>query len=259
MKEIATYAAQQAGNRDDLIDRHAHLVKRIAYHMITRLPPSVQVEDLIQAGMIGLIEASRNYDPSQGASFETYAGIRIRGAMLDDIRRTDWAPRSVHRKARQVAEAVREVESATGRDARDHEVAEVLGISLSEYHQILADASSSKVFSFDEIFANGETEQHEHQFGQLPSPYEGLQEEDFQSDLARSIDGLPERERLVMALYYDEELNLREIGEVLGVSESRVCQIHGQAMVRLRSRLSDWLDGENPPAKRGRGRGRRAK
>ena len=246
MKEVATYAAQQKVGRDELVERHAPLVKRIAYHMISRLPPNVQVDDLIQSGMVGLLEAVRNYDPGQGASFETYAGIRIRGAMLDDIRKTDWAPRSVHRKSRQVAEVVREIENAKGRDAKDHEIAEALGISLDEYHQIVADASNSKVFSFDEIFATGETEQREHLMGQLPSPYEGIQEAEFQRDLAGAIDGLPERERLVMALYYDEELNLREIGEVLGVSESRVCQIHGQAMVRLRARLVDWLPASGP-------------
>lgn len=244
MKDVATYAAQQKSvSLDELVERHAPLVKRIAYHLISRLPPNVQVEDLIQSGMVGLLEAARNYDSGQGASFETYAGIRIRGAMLDDIRKTDWAPRSVHRKARQVAEAVHEIENAMGRDAKDSEVAEALGISLDEYHQILADASNSKVFSFDEIFATGETEQKERVMGHLPSPYEGIQESDFQSDLAEAIDGLPERERLVMSLYYDDELNLREIGEVLGVSESRVCQIHGQAMVRIRSRLVDWLNG----------------
>ena len=246
MKEVATYAAQRKTSGDELIIQHAPLVKRIAYHLISRLPPNVQVEDLIQSGMVGLLEAARNYDSGQGASFETYAGIRIRGAMLDDIRKTDWAPRSVHRKARQVAEAVREIEHEKGRDAKDTEVAEKLGITLDEYHQILTDASGSKVFSFDELFAGGEMEQRdvgELSAGHLPSPYEGIREEGFQRDLAEAIASLPERERLVMALYYDEELNLREIGEVLGVSESRVCQIHGQAMVRIRARLSDWVSG----------------
>ena len=123
MSNLATYDAVQQQGFDDLVTRHAPLVKRIAYHLMNRLPPSVQAEDLIQAGMIGLIEASRNYDPSQGASFETYAGIRIRGAMLDEIRRSDWTPRSVHRKARMVADAMREIENAEGRDARDVEVA----------------------------------------------------------------------------------------------------------------------------------------
>src|SRR3989338_668824 len=146
----AMYTESAQAEHDELVMVHAALVKRIAYHIMSRLPPSVQVDDLIQAGMIGLLEASRNYDPTQGASFETYAGIRIRGAMLDEIRKTDWTPRSVHRKARQVAEAVREIENLHGRDARDNEVAESLGISLDEYHRILQDASGCRMFSFDD-------------------------------------------------------------------------------------------------------------
>ncbi len=125
MSGLASYNAIQEMDADTLVNRHAPLVKRIAYHLMNRLPPNVQADDLIQAGMIGLLEASRNYDPSQGASFETYAGIRIRGAMLDEIRRSDWTPRSVHRKARMVADAMRSIENEQGRDARDVEVAEV--------------------------------------------------------------------------------------------------------------------------------------
>ena len=225
---------------DDLVTKHAALVKRIAYHLMSRLPPSVQADDLIQAGMIGLLEASRNYDATQGASFETYAGIRIRGAMLDEIRRTDWTPRSVHRKARQVAEAVRSIENEEGRDARDVEVAEKLGITLHEYHKILQDSTGCRIFSFEDPGMLGEegmpqTGRH------IDQPLENLQKSDFKQGLADEIKGLPERERLVMALYYDEELNLREIGEILGVSESRVCQIHGQALIRLRARMGEWL------------------
>jgi RNA polymerase sigma factor for flagellar operon FliA len=231
------------------VARHAPLVKRIAYHLMNRLPPSVQSEDLIQAGMIGLLEASRNYDPSQGASFETYAGIRIRGAMLDEIRRSDWTPRSVHRKARLVADAMREIEHETGRDARDVEVAESLGMSLHEYHHILQDASGSRVFSYEELSEVGEVIPSsggpgvgdKHSNSLLEGPSEGLEREHFKEALADAIASLPERERLVIALYYDEELNLREIGQVLGVSESRVCQIHSQAAIRLRSRLDEWL------------------
>jgi RNA polymerase sigma factor for flagellar operon FliA len=224
---------------EDLVSKHAALVKRIAYHLMSRLPPSVQADDLIQAGMIGLLEASRNYDASQGASFETYAGIRIRGAMLDEIRRTDWTPRSVHRKARQVAEAVREIENLEGRDARDVEVAEKLGIDLHEYHRILQDATGCRVFSIDDAGANGDEPQP---VSDTPrnEPLDSLHKADFKAALAESISNLPERERLVMAMYYDEELNLREIGEVLGVSESRVCQIHGQALIRLRARMTEW-------------------
>lgn len=243
MKGAAVYAANKDKSQDELVTRHAPLVKRIAYHLMSRLPPSVQADDLIQAGMIGLLEASRNYDPSQGASFETYAGIRIRGAMLDEIRRTDWTPRSVHRKARQVAEAVREIENQKGRDARDNEVAALLGISLDEYHKILQDATGCRVFSFEDPAALGSGDDDDMAAGiEAPNqPLENLQTADFQRALSEAIAGLPERERLVMALYYDEEMNLREIGEVLGVSESRVCQIHGQALIRLRARMGEWL------------------
>ncbi len=242
MKGAAVYAANRDKGQDELVTRHAPLVKRIAYHLMSRLPPSVQADDLIQAGMIGLLEASRNYDPSQGASFETYAGIRIRGAMLDEIRRTDWTPRSVHRKARQVAEAVRTIENQHGRDARDNEVAELMGIGLDEYHKILQDATGCRVFSFEDPAALGGGEEEDCTSIEAPNhPLENLQAEDFQRSLAEAIAGLPERERLVMALYYDEELNLREIGEVLGVSESRVCQIHGQALIRLRARMGEWI------------------
>ena len=135
---------------------HEQLVKRIAFHLMSRLPASVQVDDLIQAGMIGLIEASRKFDPEQGASFETYAGIRIRGSMLDEIRRTDWTPRSVHSKARDVAEAVRKIENEKGRDARDVEVAAVMGLELQEYHKILQDATGCRIFSFEDPGTIGE-------------------------------------------------------------------------------------------------------
>ncbi len=247
MSTLASYEAVRQGDSNDLVTQHAALVKRIAYHLMNRLPPSVQVEDLIQAGMIGLIEASRNYDPSQGASFETYAGIRIRGAMLDEIRRSDWTPRSVHRKARMVADAMREIEHETGRDARDVEVAASLDMSIEEYHHILQDANGARIFSYEELSEVGEvmptTEQGQGKppMAGLEGPFEGLAKDDFKLALADAIAGLPERERLVIALYYDEDLNLREIGQVLGVSESRVCQIHSQAALRLRSRLTEWL------------------
>jgi len=240
MNGYAMYASIDNLEQHELVEKHVQLVKRIAYHLVSRLPASVQVQDLIQSGMIGLLEASKNYNPSQGASFETYAGIRIRGSMLDEIRRSDWTPRSVHRKVRMVAEAVRGIENEKGRDARDTEVAEVLGLSIQDYHRILQDAVGCRVFSFDDpsvINDDSDTPRQEVKSG----PLEALQKEDFQEALAKSISGLPERERLVMSLYYDEELNLREIGEILGVSESRVCQIHGQALIRLRSRMMEWF------------------
>jgi RNA polymerase sigma factor for flagellar operon FliA len=241
MKGNAAKAAAEFASSNELVVLHEPLVKRIAYHLMSRLPASVQADDLIQAGMIGLIEASRKFDPEQGASFETYAGIRIRGAMLDEIRRTDWTPRSVHRKAREVAEAVRKIENEMGRDARDVEVAKEMGISLEEYHKILQDSTGCRIFSFEDpgmLGEEGMTQSSRH----VDQPLENLQKSDFKQGLADEIRGLPERERLVMALYYDEELNLREIGEILGVSESRVCQIHGQALIRLRARMGEWLN-----------------
>ncbi|MDO9372716.1 MAG: RNA polymerase sigma factor FliA [Gammaproteobacteria bacterium] len=236
MKGVALYTATQPGAQDELVTRHAPLVKRIAYHLMTRLPPSVQVDDLIQAGLIGLLEAARHYDASQGASFETYAGIRVRGAMLDEVRKTDWAPRSVHRKARMISDAVRAIENRVGRHAQDHEVATALDMSLHDYHQMLQDASGYSLLSLDAMAADDEYGAHEAP-DKGETPLESLQNADFRQTLAAAIEDLPERERLVIALYYDDELNLREIGAVLEVSESRVSQIHTQAMLRLRAHM----------------------
>lgn len=224
----------------ELIEQYAPLVKRIAHHLMARLPASVVLDDLIQAGMIGLLEASKKYDASKGASFETYAGIRIRGAIIDEVRRGDWTPRSVHRNSRRISEAIQKVEAVTGSDASDQEIASELGISITDYHALLKDSVESRLFSFEEL-ANPDSEMPGEQFaGEDPSPDDHTEKNAFLSALAGSIDTLPEREKLVLALYYDEELNLKEIGEVLGVSESRVSQIHSQAAHRLRGRLREW-------------------
>lgn len=237
MNGLAMYAASQKTASDEMVVRYAPLVKRIAYHLVARLPATVQPDDLIQAGMIGLLEASRNYDASQGASFETYAGIRIRGSMLDEIRKNDWMPRSVHKKSRMLAQAVRKIEGTTGRDARDHEVAAELEMTLQEYHQILKDVHGQRVLSVEDLGLEGESV-YDSTPTKIMGPLEGLQKTDFNNRLSDAISGLPERERMVMTLYYEEELNLREIGSVLGVSESRVSQIHSQAVIRLQARLS---------------------
>jgi RNA polymerase sigma factor for flagellar operon FliA len=241
MKGAAVYATMQAGNTEELVIQHAPLVKRIAYHLMGRLPDSVQVDDLIQAGMIGLLEAIKKYDASQGASFDTYAGIRIRGSMLDEVRRSDWTPRSVYKKSRMVAEAINEIENKTGRDANDIEIAEHLGIAVEEYNKILQDSVGCKVFSVEQLAESGDQAFAEAE-RDLTQPLDLLGKEHFQQALAQAILRLPERERLVISLYYEEELNLREIGEVLNVSESRVSQISSQAIVRLRSRLADWIE-----------------
>ncbi len=236
MSQVGAYNAIATARpaADDLVVRHAALVKRIAYHLAGRLPSSVDVEDLIQAGMIGLLEAANHFAADRGASFETYAGIRIRGAMIDALRQLDWAPRSVHRKAREVAEAIREVEGRKGSAAGDAEIAAQMGIALDEYQDIVRDAASCQMSSLDEVAGLADIP------GADADPGLELQDGALRKAVADAIGALPERERLVMSLYYDDELNLKEIGSVLGVSESRACQLHGQALLRLRSKLATW-------------------
>ncbi len=233
------YSEVQTDSMNDVVLQYAPLVKRIAHHLLARMPSSVQLDDLVQSGMIGLLEAAKKYDLTKGASFETYAGIRIRGAMLDEIRKGDWAPRSVHRKSRKVADAIKLIEMRTGTDAKDLDVANELGMSLDEYHSILQDASGSRLFSFDDML-DGEDSAIDKVAGEVPNPLDGIQNDAFKANLAEAIATLPEREQLVLSLYYTEELNLKEIGQVIGVSESRVSQIHTQAALRLRSRLAAW-------------------
>ena len=230
---------QQETSADDLVIKHAPLVKRVAYHLKGRLPDSVQVDDLIQSGMLGLLEAAKNFDSTQGASFETYAGIRIRGAMLDEIRLGDWTPRSVHRKAREMNQAIKKIEDKKLGNASDSEIAKEMGVSLDEFNQILRNASVSKIFSIDD----GEVE-HDYN-GRMSTkvqPETIYKREELANALEGVIDDLPERERLVMSFYYEEQMNLREIGKVLGVSESRVSQIHGKALITIRSRIENSFD-----------------
>lgn len=234
------YNEAQTQHANDLIRKHASLVKRIAHHLMARLPASVQVDDLIQAGMIGLLEASRKYEASKGAAFETYAGIRIRGAMMDEVRKGDWVPRSVHRNSRRISEAIKIVEDREGRDAQDEEIAAELNMTLDEYFACLKDSNSGKLFSLEEVTESGEAavEAVSEEGG---GPDKDFMSVSFRQHLAKEIENLPDRERLVLSLYYDDELNLKEIGEVLSVSESRVSQIHSQAAMRLRSRMTEWM------------------
>lgn len=240
MSRIASYAISRPRTAADaLVAQHAELVKRIAYHLAGRLPPQVEVEDLVQAGMLGLLEAAANFTEGRGASFETFAGIRIRGAMLDALRKLDWAPRSVHRKARAAATALRELESELGADVEESAVAARLGVPVAEYQKIVRDAASCRLLSLDEV-TSGEDSSFEIADESGNDPLLEVTDGAMRDALIEAIGQLPEREKLVMSLYYDQELNLKEIGAVLKVSESRVCQLHAQALSRLRGRLATW-------------------
>lgn len=223
------------------VEDYAYLVKRIAHRMMVKMPSCVQVDDLIQSGIIGLLEASKNYDASKGASFETYAGIRIRGAIVDEMRRGDWVPRSVHRNGRRIAEVISHIEGKTGRDAKDTEIAQALDVSLTQYHEMIRDSASTRLFSLEQTFDNDDGESNfEVRDTTLVGPAESIHRDSLRQALTQAIEVLPDKERLVLSLYYEQEMNLKEIGLVLGVSESRVCQIHSQATMRLKVKLSHW-------------------
>ncbi len=239
MSSASAYALAGQMRPEELVERYAPLVKKIGNHLLGRLPNGVELEDLIQTGLIALLDAARQYSPTKGASFETYASIRVRGAMLDEFRNTDWAPRSVYRKQRQLTAAVRAVENRIGTHASPREIAEELGVPLEEYFRMVAATTTQRMFSLDEADPDATAGQASTAEVAVEPSVE-LESEEFREAMSEAIRALPEREALVMSLYYDEELNLKEIGETLGVSESRVCQIHGQALTRLRARLQNW-------------------
>ncbi|MBT6273993.1 MAG: RNA polymerase sigma factor FliA [Chromatiales bacterium] len=240
MQPVDTYVSVRERANEELVERHAPLVKRIAHHLVARMPASVGVDDLIQCGLVRLLEAAADYDPSRNASFETYAGIRVRGAMLDEVRAHAWAPRSAHRRAREIAEAMNGFRAEHDREAEPREIAEALGISLDDYHRTLDAVSRGNLLSLEQVLNDD--------FGGAAEPRaEGVEPAELVSRaqlsarLSEALSALSEREQQVASLYYRDELNLRETGAVLGVSESRVCQIHTQLLLRLRARLMDQL------------------
>ena len=228
-------------DKDAIVKEMAPLVKRIAYHFMTRLPASVDVDDLIQAGLMGLLDASDNFDSTQGAQFETYAVQRIRGSMLDELRQADWLPRNVRKNLRKIEAAVAKLEQKYGRQPSETELAQEMQVPLSDYQHMLSDARGSQLLHYEDFQESEDNDFFDFFLADNQSnPLAIIEDKGFRQMLVTSISNLPEREKLVMGLYYEKELNLKEIGEVLGVSESRVCQLHSQAVARLRARMKEW-------------------
>lgn len=230
------YTAQGRIKQSELLTQYMPLVRRQALTLQVRLPASIELDDLIQAGMVGLLEALGRFDAAQGATFATFASQRIRGAMMDELRTRDWLPRSVRRSARAVDDAVRRLEQQLGRPPEEGEIARELEMPLSDYQQLLNDTNSGKLLPFEELIADGDEPAGDDTHRQ---PFEQLLDEQQRQTLIDAIEALPEREKLLMALYYQEEMNLKEVGAVLGVTESRVSQLHSQAVSRLRARLHE--------------------
>jgi RNA polymerase sigma factor FliA len=236
------YTAAGQPDREQLVQRFVPLVKRIAYHLMARLPASIQFEDLVQNGMIGLLDAMDRFQDGFGAQFETYASQRVRGAMLDGLRENDWLPRGLRRELRRIESAISQLEHERGRVPSESELAEALGMSLADYQHTLQEARGHQIVYFDDLAGDGDEDFLERHFTDNDAdPANILEDRDVRQALVAAIDRLPEREKLMMGLYYEQELNLREIGEVMGVTESRVCQLHSQAIARLRAQVAGKL------------------
>jgi RNA polymerase sigma factor for flagellar operon FliA len=230
------YTAEGKFNKNSIIEQYYPLVRRQAFNLKVKLPAGVDVDDLIQAGVEGLLSCVDRFDPDSGVAFSTYAHQRIRGAMIDELRSRDWLPRSVRRSGRELEQTIRRLEQQLGRVPQEREIATELGMELNEYHQLLLDTNNGLVLSYDEVVTdtpNAETNGDEE-----AEPEAQIGAAELKSLLVQAIDSLPEREKLVMTLYYQEELNLKEIGAVLDVTESRVSQLHSQAIKRIRARVA---------------------
>jgi RNA polymerase sigma factor for flagellar operon FliA len=236
------YTVKGKADKNTLLTDHMPLVKRLAHQMKAKLPPSVEVDDLVQAGMIGLLDAINRYEDNHGAQFETYAVLRIRGAMLDELRANDWMPRSTRQNMRKVEQAMNALQQQLGRPPSESEVAKSMKLSLADYQDMLGDSGGHQLLYYEDFHGDdddGGAGFLDRYAVDDEDPLRALMETDFRQAVIDAIDALPPREKLLMGLYYEEELNLKEIGAVMGVSESRVSQLHTQAVARLRGTLRE--------------------
>lgn len=230
-------------SRDKLVLEYAPLIKYIAQKIASRLPANIELDDLMSSGVIGLMDAIEKYDSSRDNKFKTYAEFRIRGAILDELRAQDWVPRSVREKAKLLERVYAKIEQSTGRQATDEEICAELGVSQEEYHELLNQVRSVSLLSYDDLSHFSKADKRAlHGFGdnataKAPTPFSEVSVAAIKKTVAEAIQDLPEKQRLVLSLYYYEDLNLKEIGRVLDVTESRVSQLHTQAILRLKSKL----------------------
>ena len=236
------YTAKGQLDRDALLHQHVPLVRRIAHHMIAKLPPNVELDDLIQVGMIGLNDALSRYEAAQGVQFETFASQRIRGAMLDELRGGDWMSRSGRKHQRDIEGAVHKLEQRLGRAPHESEIAAEMGLSLPDYQDLLNRVRGTQLVYLEDMSGDeGDSDYLDRHVADTDAdPLARLNDRRMREALVEAIKGLPEREQYVMSMYYEHDMNLKEIAAVLGVTESRVCQLHSQSIARLRAKLRAW-------------------
>ncbi|MHA7599133.1 RNA polymerase sigma factor FliA [Alicycliphilus sp. T452] len=234
------YTAKGQLDRDALFHQHLPLVRRIAHHMIAKLPPNVELDDLIQVGMIGLTDALSRYEAAQGVQFETFASQRIRGAMLDELREGDWMSRGARKSQKEIEQALRRVEQRLGRSPMESEIAAELGMDLADYQTLLGKVRGTQLVYLEDMSGSDEGEEgflDRHVADEGADPMAVLRDQRLRTSLVAAIKQLPEREQHIMGMYYEHDMNLKEIAAVLGVTESRVCQLHSQAIARLRTKM----------------------
>ncbi len=233
-------------NTEEIIKVYSPMIKYVANRIALRLPPHIEVDDLISVGVLGLIDAIEKYDPTRGAKFKTYAEFRVRGSILDELRSLDWVPRSVRQKAANMEAVTQRLQARFGRPPEDEEMAEEMGVSLEDFFETLNETRSMPIISLDDLGINKESGEQQSLIECLAGkgdvdPQTQIRLNELKHIIATAIDSLPEKERLMISLYYYEELTMKEIGEVLGITESRVSQIHSKAVLRLRTKLKSLI------------------